>query len=109
MRSRSRRRRRPSGEFWGSDLICPLWPVAPAPKTPKIIARGARPIVVIGTTGDPATPYEYAVGMGKQLDSGVLVTFRGYGHLAYGQSPCIRKIVQAYLNNNVVPENKTTC
>jgi pimeloyl-ACP methyl ester carboxylesterase len=97
------------GEFWGATLVCPLWPVAPAPKLPKITARGAAPIVVIGTTGDPATPYEYAVGMANQLDSGVLVTFRGYGHLAYGQSPCVRKVVQAYLNNNVVPRNKTMC
>jgi pimeloyl-ACP methyl ester carboxylesterase len=97
------------GEFWGSDLICPLWPVAPAPKLPKITAPGAAPIVVIGTTGDPATPYEYAVGMANQLDSGVLVTFRGYGHLAYSQSPCVRKVVQAYLNKNVVPRDKTTC
>src|SRR5215216_264176 len=97
------------GEFWGAALVCPLWPVAPAPKLPKITARGAAPIVVIGTTGDPATPHEYAVGMANQLDSGVLVTFRGYGHLAYGQSPCVRKVVQAYLNNNVVPRNKTTC
>ena len=97
------------GEFWGSDLVCPLWPVAPAPKLPKITARGAAPIVVIGTTGDPATPYEYAVGMAKQLDSGVLVTFRGYGHLAYDQSPCVREAVQAYLTSDVVPRNKTTC
>src|SRR5215204_1813630 len=97
------------GEFWGAALVCPLWPVAPAPKLPKITARGAAPIVVIGTTGDPATPHEYAVGMANQLDSAVLLTFRGYGHLAYGQSPCVRKVVQAYLNNNVVPRNKTTC
>jgi pimeloyl-ACP methyl ester carboxylesterase len=97
------------GEFEGSDLVCPLWPVAPAPKLPKITARGAKPIVVIGTTGDPATPYEYAVGMANQLDSGVLITFRGYGHLAYGQSPCVREAVQAYLNENVVPQNRTTC
>jgi pimeloyl-ACP methyl ester carboxylesterase len=97
------------GEFWGSNLLCPQWPVAPAPKLPKITARGARPIVVIGTTGDPATPYEYAVGMANQLDSGVLVSLRGFGHLAYGQSPCVRKVVQAYLNGDVVPPNGTTC
>ncbi len=64
---------------------------------------------MIGTTGDPATPYEYAVGMANQLNSGVLVTFRGYGHLAYSQSPCVRRAVQAYLNDDVVPRNRTTC
>ena len=49
------------------------------------MATGAPPIVVIGTTGDPATPYEYAENMADQLASGVLVTFNGEGHLAYGQ------------------------
>jgi pimeloyl-ACP methyl ester carboxylesterase len=97
------------GKFWGSDLLCPLWPVAPAPRPPKITARGAEPILVIGTTGDPATPVEYAVGMARQLDSGILIKLRGYGHLAYNQSPCIREIVQDYLNKDIVPQNNTTC
>jgi pimeloyl-ACP methyl ester carboxylesterase len=95
--------------FWGSDLLCPVWPVAPAPKLPKITARGARPIVVVGTTGDPATPYEYAAGMSRQLDSGVLITLRGYGHTAYSQSACIRTIVQAYLIKDVVPRKNASC
>jgi pimeloyl-ACP methyl ester carboxylesterase len=97
------------GKFWGSDLLCPLWPVAPAPKLPKITARGADPILVIGTTGDPATPYEYAVDMARQLESGVLIKLRGYGHLAYGQSPCVRRIVHAYLIDDRVPADGTTC
>jgi pimeloyl-ACP methyl ester carboxylesterase len=97
------------GPFWGPDLTCPLWPVAPAPPTPKIIGRGAAPIVVIGTTGDPATPYEYAVGMARQLESAVLVTFHGSGHLAYGQSECVRQIVRDYLVNSVVPADGATC
>ena len=97
------------GPFWGPDLTCPLWPVAPAPPTPKIIGRGAAPIIVIGTTGDPATPYEYAVGMARQLDSAVLVTFHGSGHLAYGQSECVRQIVRNYLINGVVPSDGASC
>ncbi len=97
------------GRSWGSDLTCPLWPVAPAPKLPKIIGPGADPILVIGTTGDPATPYEYAIGMARQLESGVLIRFRGFGHLAYGQSPCVRKIVHAYLVEDMVPADETTC
>ena len=44
------------GPLSGPDLICPLWPVAPAPKEPRITAKGAAPILVLGTTGDPATP-----------------------------------------------------
>ena len=72
------------GPLGGADLTCALWPVAPAPQQPSIDGDGAPPIVVIGTTGDPATPYEYAVDMADRLKSGVLVTYRGEGHLAYG-------------------------
>jgi pimeloyl-ACP methyl ester carboxylesterase len=97
------------GPFFGPDLTCPLWPVAPAPPAPKIVGRGAASIVVIGTTGDPATPYEYAVGMAQQLDSAVLVTFHGSGHLAYGQSECARQIVRNYLINDVLPGDGASC
>ncbi|WP_375426608.1 alpha/beta hydrolase [uncultured Friedmanniella sp.] len=97
------------GPLAGPDLVCPLWPVAPAPKEPKITATGARPIVVVGTTGDPATPYEDAVGMAHQLSSGVLVTLEGEGHTAYGQSSCIRGLVDAYLVQDQVPPDGVRC
>jgi len=97
------------GPLSGPDLVCPLWPVAPAPKAPRITARGAAPIVVLGTTGDPATPYENAEGMAHQLDSGVLVTLEGEGHTAYGQSACVRASVNAYLTGGAVPADGTRC
>jgi pimeloyl-ACP methyl ester carboxylesterase len=97
------------GPLSGPDLVCPLWPVAPAPKEPRIEALGAAPIVVLGTTGDPATPYENAEGMARQLDSGVLVTLEGEGHTAYGQSSCVRSSVDAYLVDGVVPQDGTRC
>ena len=97
------------GPLSGVDLTCPLWPVAPAPKEPEITGRGAAPIVVLGTTGDPATPYENAEGMARQLESGVLVTLEGEGHTAYGQSECIRSSVNAYLVEGRVPADGTRC
>nr|WP_239579520.1 alpha/beta hydrolase [Microlunatus panaciterrae] len=103
-------KRAPSiGRFFGPDMTCPMWPVAAVPDHPKIVAAGAAPIVVIGTTGDPATPYEFAQMMAKQLESGVLVTLKGEGHLAYGQSTCIQQIAVAYLVKGTVPRNGTTC
>ena len=63
----------------------------------------------VGTTGDPATPYENAVTMASQLRSGVLVTLEGEGHTAYGQSECIRSNVNAYLVEGRVPANGTRC
>ncbi len=97
------------GRVAGPDLTCALWPVRSAPKQPTIDGDGAPPIVVIGTTGDPATPYEYAVNMADQLASGVLVTFNGEGHLAYGNNECISRIVVSYLMADQVPADQTTC
>ena len=65
--------------------------------------------MVIGTTGDPATPYEYAENMADQLASAVLVTFNGEGHLAYDRSECVNRIVASYLMADQVPSDHTTC
>jgi pimeloyl-ACP methyl ester carboxylesterase len=97
------------GRLNGPDLVCPLWPVKSAPKQPRVDAAEAPPIVVIGTTGDPATPYEYAELMARELKSAVLVTFNGEGHLAYGQSGCVRALVTAYLVRNEVPRDGARC
>lgn len=96
------------GSFFGPDLQCALWPVAAVPPL-ELVGAGAAPIVVIGTTLDPATPYEYAVGMARQLRSGVLVTFKGRGHTAYGKSPCVQKLVVGYLVDGRVPADGSTC
>ncbi|MBA3529019.1 MAG: alpha/beta fold hydrolase [Propionibacteriaceae bacterium] len=96
------------GPFFGPDLVCPMWPVAAVEKM-RLTGAGAPPIVVIGTTGDPATPYEFAVGMANQLESGVLVTFKGRGHTAYRQSGCVQQLVIRYLNQGVVPPDKSSC
>jgi pimeloyl-ACP methyl ester carboxylesterase len=97
------------GRLNGPDLACPLWPVKSAPKQPTVDAQGAPPIVVVGTTGDPATPYEYAKLMADELSSAVLVTFNGEGHLAYGQSGCVKAQVDAYLVRDQVPRDGTRC
>jgi pimeloyl-ACP methyl ester carboxylesterase len=97
------------GRLGGFDLTCALWPVAPAPPEPQIDAEGAPPLVVIGTTGDPATPYEYAVDMADRLKSGVLVTYRGEGHLAFDSSECVHRLVLDYLMRDQVPQDRTRC
>ena len=97
------------GAVNGADVFCPLWPVPPAPKTGRLHRVGDRPVVVVGTTGDPATPYEYAVDMARDLDSAVLVTHEGEGHTAYGSSACVRRLVQDYLNDGRVPASGVRC
>lgn len=89
---------------------CADWPVPPLREPAPIAAEGAGPIVVIGTTGDPATPYAWAESLSEQLDDAVLLTYEGDGHTAYGRSGgCIEKQVDAYLLEGTVPEDGVTC
>jgi pimeloyl-ACP methyl ester carboxylesterase len=70
----------------------------------------ARPVLVIGTTGDPATPYKNAIDLANILNQGVLITFEGEGHTVYAnQSSCIDKIVDDYLIRDIIPKNGIVC
>lgn len=98
------------GPYAGPDLVCPLWPVPPAPPPPRVTAAGVQtPIVVVGTTGDPATPYAWAKQMNRQLRSSVLITYSGEGHLAYGKSRCVQALVRGYLVEGRVPPANSRC
>ena len=72
-------------------------------------AEGAPPLLVIGTTGDPATPYEWSVEMAAVLSSGVLFTVEGEGHTAYTSIECVTSTVNAYLIDLVVPVDGASC
>ena len=82
-----------------SGTICADWPVPPVGAPKRVTAPGSPPVVVIGTTGDPATPYAWSVALADQLEKGVLVTYRGDGHTVYrtGSSACVRRTVDQYL------------
>jgi hypothetical protein len=92
-----------------SLFVCAHWPVQTQKEvTPK--AAGAAPILVVGTTGDPATPYRWAEALSMQLESGVLLTYEGEGHTAYSRSvPCIDDAVEGYLVDLKVPEDGKRC
>jgi pimeloyl-ACP methyl ester carboxylesterase len=93
-----------------SSLPCAYWPVPPTGRPHAIRAPGTPPIVVVGTTRDPATPYAGAQALAAQLSSGVLLTFDGDGHTAYGRgSTCIDQAVDQYLLKAVSPAKGTRC
>jgi pimeloyl-ACP methyl ester carboxylesterase len=102
------------GDFLGWDAAgwCHDWPVPGQFDTPEVSAPGAAPILVIGNTGDPATPYEGAKKMADELGRGVGVelTWKGEGHGAYGSgSDCVDSTVNAYLLHGTVPDNGKVC
>ncbi|WP_277207943.1 alpha/beta hydrolase [Isoptericola croceus] len=99
------------GSFFGyGGITCADWPYPAAEQEYDVAAPGAAPIVVIGTTNDPATPYVWSEGMAEALDSGVLVTYEGEGHTAYGRSnSCIMEAVDDFLVDGIVPEDGLTC
>ncbi|MCB8955313.1 MAG: alpha/beta fold hydrolase [Nocardioides sp.] len=75
-----------------------------------IDAVGAAPIVVVGTTRDPATPYQWAQHLADQLDSGVLVSRDGDGHTGYNSgNECVDTAIEDYLVDGTVPEDGLSC
>ncbi|MFD7231745.1 alpha/beta hydrolase [Streptomyces sp. NPDC059881] len=101
------------GDYLGWGLLsCSQWPVAGEWETPDVSAPGAAPIVVIGNTGDPATPYAGAKAMAEELGKGVGIelTYEGEGHGAYnGGSTCVQGAVDQYLLEGKVPAAGTVC
>lgn len=94
---------------WGA-VACGDWPFDSATPQGAVSAEGAAPIVVLGTTRDPATPYEWAESLAAQLQSGVLVTREGDGHTAYlSGNECIVKVVETYFVDGTVPDDGYTC
>jgi pimeloyl-ACP methyl ester carboxylesterase len=99
------------GEFWAyTEKQCAVWPHPQVGEPHAVSAVGAGPILVIGTTGDPATPYKWAVELTEQLESATLLTYDGDGHTAYGRSnSCISDAVDAYLLDGTVPAEGLVC
>ncbi len=101
----------PIGDFigWGA-LSCKVWPVPAVVPAQKLTAQGAAPILVVGTTGDPATPYEWAQSLAGQLSSGRLLTRVGQGHVGYRQgNTCTDLAVEKYLVQGAVPAEDVSC
>jgi len=96
---------------WGL-ISCVDWPVRGAVYHPDVHAPGAGPILVIGNTGDPATPYEGAKRMVDALGKGVGVelTYKGQGHGAYySKNRCVQNAVDRYLLDGKVPAAGAVC
>ena len=93
-----------------AEVSCSVWPhkavITPGP----LGATGDAPIVVIGTTGDPATPMAWAESLSAQLTNGKLIRLSGEGHTGYNRgSQCVNKVVDDYLVSGTIPGKLTSC
>jgi len=98
-------------DFLYSSLICATWPVPPLEDPGPLTGEGAAPILVVGTTGDPATPVQHAEALAEQLDSGVLLIVEGSTHTStfLGGNPCADDIGIAYLVDLELPAEGERC
>ena len=97
-----------ASEAWGT-ITCTYWPVKPI-SSPAPIANHARSsILVVGSTGDPATPYSGAVHVAKELGNAVLLTRTGSGHTGYLFSSCVRTWTDNYFMTTALPPKGTVC
>lgn len=97
--------------YWSSDVdLCDEWPYPPTGSRSEITADGAAPILVIGTTNDPATPYEWSAALAEQLSSGILITRVGEGHTGFNKgNACVDETVVAYVEDGEVPTGDVRC
>lgn len=89
---------------------CDSWPIRSGQRTAALHAQGSPPIVVIGTTRDPATPIAWAQALAKQLDAGTLITRDGDGHTGFQQgNSCVDDAVESWLISATVPPANLKC
>ncbi len=89
---------------------CKDWPYKSLRTPAPAKYTGSTDILVVGTTGDPATPVEWAGALRKQLGTASLLTWKGEGHTAYGRSnSCIENAVDGYLVDGKTPADNTVC
>ncbi|GAA2787359.1 alpha/beta hydrolase [Saccharopolyspora taberi] len=89
----------------GHALACLQWPAERDSRYPgPYDVRTETPILVVGTTHDPDTPYQDSVELAKTLGNARLLTFDGDGHTGYGGSECARAAEYRYLLELKLPE-----
>lgn len=96
-------------EFWDMTSGCLGWPVrAQNPPGPSKVS-GAPPMLIVGNTGDPATPYAWARAVHRQIAGSRLLTYAGTGHTGLLNAPCAREYEATYLTTGRLPAPGTVC
>ncbi|MDX3240113.1 alpha/beta hydrolase, partial [Streptomyces sp. ME03-5709C] len=89
---------------------CAHWPAPPTQFPFALTDTGGAPVLVVGTTGDPTTPYAWAKAVARRLPTARLLTYDGAGHTAYQQGdPCVHAAVDRYLLSGHLPPAPAVC
>ncbi len=93
-----------------SSMLCAIWPIPPTGSLKPLTGAGSKPVLLIGTTGDPATPFVWAQSLRRQLQNSALLTYDGNGHTALlTRNACVRKVVEAYMVDLQTPPPGEIC
>ncbi len=90
------------------SYFCSFYPPTDDPRV-DITGAGAGPLLVVGTTGDAATPLSSTERMAAALEEGVLVVVVADQHTGYGVNDCSYEVIDGYLINLTVPEDGVRC
>lgn len=82
---------------------CETWPVDPVRRPGPVKPEGGGPVLILSTTGDPATPVEWARSLHRQISGSSLVIAPGPGHLASEQNSCADEMLIAFLLHGTTP------
>jgi len=91
---------------------CPVWPAAREPLSTIHLPDRTVPLLVIGGTADPITPYQWAARLATSLGPAVVLTRVGPGHTAFAAGradACIARYESAYLLNHTPPPARARC
>lgn len=95
--------------FASDDFGCVGWPQGIGMQKLDYTIPLANGPLIVGTTGDPATPYSQAVALSELLDGATLLTLQGEGHTAYGSNSCINEQVDRFLSGENLGPNPKVC
>jgi hypothetical protein len=95
--------------FASDDFGCEGWPQGIGMQKLDYTVPLANGPLIVGTTGDPATPYSQAVALSQLLDGATLLTLEGEGHTAYGSNECINQQVDRFLSGEDLGPTPKTC
>jgi TAP-like protein len=101
----------PVGGLWAwTTEACARWPATRDRYTGPWDRPTAHPILLLGITGDPDTPYWDSLALAHDLARARLLTINGYGHTEFANpSTCAANYVVGYLLTGALPPPGTNC